>query len=671
MHYTLSNTSYAPAVTAIIRNREPRGKVNGGEDYTNENDDEDRSYNESYLPKDLQLEQQALEQKLPKQVFQVEVEEWNVALSFTKTPSNFQETSTGARYEDNNLRNINHNFQNYQPNPSKSVPRNEVAVQPQKPGSSIHDGSYTVEFCDHVFEVFGQRSTLCKRELAETSSAFHVNVSTYFLSFRELGDIFIFSPFLDTRGVSYFIRLMTLGGKDHDNSKFVFWCVFYVRSRAPSPGKGLTSDLKGAVIDSRNVDRLSTQLTYYSASDGHNKSSQFYIMSCPVPEGAKSSLLPPYRGLFQVIIGDLQRPFLGKSQQSLTLRIIRNLPGSTISYRNNMQHKRTHSVNSDNDLLTLGELHSKGNSYNKSSKNNNENIKDNMSTVSHVESDGSGTTETVITNSTEDKIVSCVAPLQGTIGVVQLVEFIELTLLLGSQHIVFYTFQVSDEIKRVLFMYEQRGLVTVLPWSLPYPDSVWAKGRDMALNDCLYRTMHIFDYALFLDLDEFLVPRVTSDIPSFLKYLKSVHRFNSTRFSDLVFSSTYFPPPTKAQYKNLTNAADFTRDVAKFVSLKSVHRTYFNPKHTLRLIKISKALRVGAGERKRTSFTISSRFAVVHHYSHCPQDASIGNKVSVPAKPGTSVSDICGHTKTDFIMWRYKSVLIPRVKDSVIRLNRG
>lgn len=676
MYYTISNTSYAPAVTPVIRNLEPGGKANGEHEYTDENDDEDRSYNESYLPKDLQLEQQALEHKQPKQVFQVEVEEWDVAPRFTKTPSNFQETSTGPRFEDNNVRNINHNFQNFQHNPSKSISRNdhEVAVQPQKSGSSDHDGSYTTEFCDNVFEVFGQRSTICKRELAETSSAFHVNVSTYFLSFRQLGDIFIFSAFLDTRGASYFIRLMTLGGKYHDNSKSVFWCVFYVRSRAPNPSKGLTSNLKSAVIDYNYFNRLTTQLTYYSASDGHNKSSQFYIMSCPIPEGAISSLLPPHRGLFQVIIGDLQRPFLGKSQESLTLRIIRNTAGSNVSHRSNMQHKRTNSVNSDNDLLTLGELDSRGNSYNKSRKNSNDNIKDNMSILSHVEPDGRGTTEAqrpAITNSTEDKIVSCVAPLQGTVGVVQLVEFIELTLLLGSQHIVFYTFQVSEEIKRVLFMYEQRGLVTVLPWSLPDPEAVWAKGRDMALNDCLYRTMHIFDYALFLDLDEFLVPRVTSDIPSFLKYLKSVHRFNSTRFSDLVFSSTYFPPPTKAQYKNLTTAAEFTRDVGKFISLKSIHRTYFNPKHTLRLIKLSKALRVGAGERKRTSFTISSRFAVVHHYSYCPQDASVGSKVSVPAKPGTSATDICGHTKTDFIMWRYKSVLIPRVKDSVIRLNRG
>ncbi|CAG5124068.1 unnamed protein product [Candidula unifasciata] len=463
---------------------------------------------------------------------------------------------------------------------------------------------------------------------------------------------------------------MTLGGKDRNNRKSAYWCVFYTRSRTPGSNKGTTSDLNNAVIDSNNFSRLGTQLTYYSASDGHNRSNQFYIMSCPVPDGAKSSLLPPYRGLFQVIVGDTQRPFLGTSQESITLRIIRNNAESARSHRKSALHKST-SSHSRKDVLTFGESDSID-SFNKTTK-----ITDNISILGDTVSYTRSTSEvprTIMINSTDDKIVSCVPPLQGSIGVVQLVEFIELTLLLGSQHIVFYTFQISDEIKKILFMYERRGLVTMLPWALPDPDSVWAKGRDMALNDCLYRTMHIYDYALFLDLDEFLVPRVTSDIPSFLKYLKSVHRFNSTRFSDLVFSSTYFPPPTKVQYKNLTNAVDFTRDVNKFISLKSVHRTYFNPKHTLRLIKLSKALRVGAGERKRTSFTISSRFAVVHHYSYCPQDASAGSKGGAAVRSvarDSSATDLCGHTKTDFIMWRYRHVLIPRVKDSVIRLNRG
>lgn len=232
----------------------------------------------------------------------------------------------------------------------------------------------------------------------------------------------------------------------------------------------------------------------------------------------------------------------------------------------------------------------------------------------------------------------------------------------------------------------------------------------MALNDCLYRTMHLYDYALFLDLDEFFVPRATPDMPSFLRYLRAVHKFNSTRFSDLVFSSAYFPPPLKPEYQNLTSAPGFTKEINKFATLKSLRRSPYNTQHTLRMIRITRAFRVGPGERRKSSFTINTRYASVHHYSHCPRDngaggqgkganltvlasgppirggANIpvrgdgitgGQKWSVLAAVGSSKSggqvsnDLCGHRQLDWIMWRYRTKLIERTKESVRHFNRG
>lgn len=623
---------------------------------------DDEEYNDTDLPKDL-MAQQAEENKPPRPVFQVEVEEWDTnppPVKPAKTGFNSSQAYTNGRLE---VRSESRNFHNYgggSSNISKSYNVNTRREQNNR--NIVIEGNYTTVFCHSVLGEADQKPAICRRELVEFGSTNHVNISKYSVHFRELGDIFVFSAFLDIREKTHVIRLMTLGRQGRDKSKSTYWCVFY-------------SGMNETVLDPQFSSRQATQLSYLSASDGHQKYNQFYIMSCLVPDSIKFSLLAPHRSFIEIVTGNFQRPFLDKVQERLPLRVIRNNPESW----SDITQKRSYFDKMEQDLLTLNvpEFRITGSSIRNS--NNISNVNNIRSGIEALSSSIRKSPEgLLVQNSSNENVVTCVAPLQGSIAVVQIVEFIELTFLLGSQHIVFYTFHISNEIKNALNMYERRGLVTVLPWNIPSPESVWANGRDMALNDCLYRTMHVYDYALFLDLDEFLVPRITSDIPSFLKYLKSVHRFNSTRFSDLVFSSTYFPPPTKVQFRNLTTVAGFTRDINKFVSLKSVYRTYFNPKHTLRMIRLSMAFRVGAGERKRTSFTVSSRFAVVNHYSYCPQEA--GAKANSTAgqfdnrKPGAfekPVPDICSHMKQDFTMWRYKNVLIQRVRDSVRKLNQG
>jgi len=107
----------------------------------------------------------------------------------------------------------------------------------------------------------------------------------------------------------------------------------------------------------------------------------------------------------------------------------------------------------------------------------------------------------------------CVPPLHGAIKPATLVQFLELTLLLGAQHFVFYVSAVSDAVRRVLDVYEADDVVTTIPWVLPpvAAHSVWYNGQLLAANDCLYRTAHAFDYVAFNDVDEFIVPHSAAD----------------------------------------------------------------------------------------------------------------------------------------------------------------
>jgi len=102
----------------------------------------------------------------------------------------------------------------------------------------------------------------------------------------------------------------------------------------------------------------------------------------------------------------------------------------------------------------------------------------------------------------------CVPPLYGTIVPSTLVQFVELTRLLGAQHFVFYISGVSEPVRRILDAYEADNVVTTISWVLPTvaAQSVWYNGQLLAVNDCLYRTAHAFQHVAFNDVDEFIVP---------------------------------------------------------------------------------------------------------------------------------------------------------------------
>ncbi|KAL8624961.1 hypothetical protein ACOMHN_039848 [Nucella lapillus] len=104
----------------------------------------------------------------------------------------------------------------------------------------------------------------------------------------------------------------------------------------------------------------------------------------------------------------------------------------------------------------------------------------------------------------------CVSPLFGKVSGRRLVEFLELTRLLGVQQVFLYDFSVSAVIRRLLRFYQEKGWVTVLPWRLPTPfteKKIWYHGQLITNNDCLYRTMALSAYTAFHDIDEVIVPR--------------------------------------------------------------------------------------------------------------------------------------------------------------------
>jgi hypothetical protein len=156
------------------------------------------------------------------------------------------------------------------------------------------------------------------------------------------------------------------------------------------------------------------------------------------------------------------------------------------------------------------------------------------------------------------QMAMCIPPLFGHVSTKTLVEFIELTHLIGFSHMVFYwTNRENDTaigLDNVLQHYRNIGRISIIEWTLPnvlvtssnaaYAGLVWYHGQLLAINDCLYRTMHAFNRVAFNDIDEYIIPRRQH---AHLKgALASIDRrfHNSTPFCAYSFRSAFFDPMT-------------------------------------------------------------------------------------------------------------------------------
>ncbi|KAH9495561.1 hypothetical protein Btru_013598 [Bulinus truncatus] len=99
----------------------------------------------------------------------------------------------------------------------------------------------------------------------------------------------------------------------------------------------------------------------------------------------------------------------------------------------------------------------------------------------------------------------CYASLFNFTNYHQIVQNVEFNRVLGADHFFVYNMSVSPETDAVLQHYQQRGLLTVIKWSIPISE-VHYHGQILAINDCVYRNKGVSKYVVIQDTDEFIIP---------------------------------------------------------------------------------------------------------------------------------------------------------------------
>ena len=141
------------------------------------------------------------------------------------------------------------------------------------------------------------------------------------------------------------------------------------------------------------------------------------------------------------------------------------------------------------------------------------------------------------TNTYRGEYGICIPPLHSHISVDGLIEFLELSQILGASYFTFYDFEISKNVSNVLNYYEGKGLAQVLSWKLPSyisESDVHYYGQIFAMQDCLFRSMNHLDFVAFNDLDEYIVPLQYGNMSSMLRSIHKEkhcgHCFQSAKF---------------------------------------------------------------------------------------------------------------------------------------------
>ena len=228
----------------------------------------------------------------------------------------------------------------------------------------------------------------------------------------------------------------------------------------------------------------------------------------------------------------------------------------------------------------------------------------------------------------------------------ELIEWIELTMLLGVEYFTFYKVSMSKRMEQTLSYYSKRGLVEVLPWQMPKDLSkdMHYHGQLADINDCLYRNRNSTKYLAFNDLDEYIIPR-GKDTTTWADMMPNLKPRDSFSFRGTFFWREWAAKPT-------TSEDDYTDNLLTMSVLKHANRTFNNGVRSklmicpekVEMMKIHDVGEMVSGENE-ISNGVDINIGLLHHYR------SRGGYEQIVEGP-----------VEDNTMLKYRNALIERVK---------
>ena len=240
------------------------------------------------------------------------------------------------------------------------------------------------------------------------------------------------------------------------------------------------------------------------------------------------------------------------------------------------------------------------------------------------------------TNSS-NKIALCLQHMSFMQSSRSFLELMEIHKLLGVQKVILHGYdKVTKEVIDLIKYYQRKGYLEVLPWSIgdwksgglvgpeekEKPD-IYAYGLHLVRNDCLHRYYNQFEFMLFSDLDEIIMPK-SSKIPGYytglLKYINNGIDM-STSVCQYLFKWTAFcvngETVQKRKETSLFTGEYFIRSLPAKGNkvIVRVDNAYSMSTHST------------SGCRQPRGVHVDPRIATVHHYRYRPTITQLGGGI--------------------------------------------
>ena len=231
---------------------------------------------------------------------------------------------------------------------------------------------------------------------------------------------------------------------------------------------------------------------------------------------------------------------------------------------------------------------------------------------------------TIPVYSTKTFAVCIHSPLFGPVKAKAVIESIEINKVLGAEWFTFYTYTVDQSVLQVLRSYAGEGLVEVVQnWGKGFPgESTHYFGQTLSINECAYRNMYRVKYLMYVDLDEFIVPRKSLSWSGMMKEIDN-YKYGTYLFRHSFFFENYNNTvlDTSAKETELACNGSYRVELPKFLSsvirLQKVNPPKEKSKYIVRPLYTSvigvHEIFSHVGDHIKT-YVVPAEFALLHHY---------------------------------------------------------
>ncbi|XP_046579633.1 uncharacterized protein LOC124287188 [Haliotis rubra] len=235
----------------------------------------------------------------------------------------------------------------------------------------------------------------------------------------------------------------------------------------------------------------------------------------------------------------------------------------------------------------------------------------------------------------------------------QLIQTLEISLMFGVEHFIVYNYSIHESAMNVLKHYRNLGVLDILPWDVPVNRTqIHYFAQLAAIQECIYRNLHVSEYILTGDTDEVYIPKVYSNISDMI----ADNLKGRQSCSGMLVRNAFFPLNLQPHVGNFTLKQEARRLNLTYL-LYTSHLKRNNPGDRTKLIIKPTGVEIGG-------IHSVERFRKGHSFCICPYSRCLLHHYRiVPPKEWGSFR------ATDVSLLKYSEKIVKRIIDRLKRLH--